>query len=62
MVLTLILEDGEVIPEGLKITTNTLKLAFKGYDPITGCWLTRFEMKENTIERNGVEDCKIRGK
>ena len=28
--------NGEVIPEGLEFTTNTLKLAFGGYDPIIG--------------------------
>jgi hypothetical protein len=26
----------EALPEGLLITTNTLKQAFGGYDPITG--------------------------
>jgi hypothetical protein len=28
--------NGEVIPEGLEFTTNTLKLAFGGYDLIIG--------------------------
>lgn len=36
MVLALNAVNGEVIPEGLEITANTLKLAFGGYDPITG--------------------------
>jgi len=36
MVLELNAANGEVVPEGLLITTNTLKLAFGGYDPITG--------------------------
>lgn len=36
MVLQLYVEAGDVLPEGLEITTNTLKLAFGGYDPITG--------------------------
>jgi hypothetical protein len=36
MILALNVGNGEVIPEGLEITTNTLKLAFGGYDPITG--------------------------
>jgi hypothetical protein len=36
MALALNAANGEIIPEGLEITTNTLKLAFGGYDPITG--------------------------
>jgi hypothetical protein len=35
MILALIAANGEVIPEGSKITTNILKVAFGGYDPIT---------------------------
>jgi hypothetical protein len=36
MVNQLFLASGEMLPEGLLITTNTLKLAFGGYNPITG--------------------------
>jgi len=36
MILALNAASGEVLPEGLEITLNTLKLAFGGYDPITG--------------------------
>jgi len=36
MIIQLYNAAGEVLPEGLEITTNTLKLAFGGYDPITG--------------------------
>lgn len=36
MVLQLIAANKDALPEGLEITTNTLKLAFGGYDPITG--------------------------
>ena len=36
MIVALNVANGEVISEGLEITTNTLKLAFGGYDPITG--------------------------
>lgn len=36
MILELYTAAGDVLPEGLEITTNTLKLAFGGYDPITG--------------------------
>jgi hypothetical protein len=36
MILALNAANGEVVPEGLEITTNTLKLAFGGYDPVTG--------------------------
>jgi len=36
MVLELNAASGEAVPEGLLITTNTLKLAFGGYNPITG--------------------------
>lgn len=36
MILQLYPAAGEVLPEGLLITTNTLKLAFGGYDPLTG--------------------------
>ncbi len=36
MILALNAANGEEIPEGLEVMTNTLKLAFGGYDPITG--------------------------
>lgn len=36
MMIELQAANGELIPEGLEITTNTLKLAFGGYNPITG--------------------------
>lgn len=36
MANSLIAASGEAVPEGLLITTNTLKLAFGGYDPIAG--------------------------
>jgi hypothetical protein len=36
MILQLFAANDEALPEGLEITTNTLKLAFGGYDPITG--------------------------
>jgi len=36
MILELNAAAGEALPEGLLITTNTLKLAFGGYDPLTG--------------------------
>lgn len=36
MILALNAASGEVLPEGLLITTNTLKFAFGGYNPITG--------------------------
>jgi hypothetical protein len=39
MILALNAANGEVLPEGLEITTNTLKLAFGGYNPITGLLL-----------------------
>jgi len=36
MVLQLYAANEEALPEGLEITANSLKLAFGGYDPITG--------------------------
>lgn len=36
MVLELSIAKKEILPEGLEIATNTLKLAFGAYDPITG--------------------------
>jgi hypothetical protein len=36
MVLQLISANNDALPEGLEITVNTLKLAFGGYDPVTG--------------------------
>jgi hypothetical protein len=36
MIGKLIAANNDVLPEGLKITVNTLKLTFGGYDPITG--------------------------
>ncbi|KAK6580277.1 hypothetical protein PZA11_007299 [Diplocarpon coronariae] len=36
MILQLIAANNDTLPEGLEITTNTLKLAFGGYDPVTG--------------------------
>ncbi|CZS89794.1 hypothetical protein WAI453_002840 [Rhynchosporium graminicola] len=36
MILQLIAANKEALPEGLEITTNTLKIAFGGYNPITG--------------------------
>jgi len=36
MILQLNAANKEALPEGLLITTNTLKLAFGGYNPITG--------------------------
>lgn len=36
MILELNAANGEVLPEGLEITIQTLKMAFGGYDPITG--------------------------
>jgi hypothetical protein len=36
MVIELYTAAGDVLPEGLEITTNTLNLAFGCYDPITG--------------------------
>ncbi|KAG0649825.1 sterigmatocystin biosynthesis peroxidase stcC [Hyphodiscus hymeniophilus] len=36
MITELYVAAGDVLPEGLEITTNTLKFAFGGYDPITG--------------------------
>jgi hypothetical protein len=36
MILQLSAANKDILPEGLEITTNTLKLAFGGYDPITG--------------------------
>jgi len=36
MILKLSAANKEILPEGLLITTNTLKLAFGGYNPITG--------------------------
>ncbi|TVY75661.1 putative sterigmatocystin biosynthesis peroxidase [Lachnellula suecica] len=36
MILQLVPDSGEPIPEGLTITEQTLKQAFGGYDPITG--------------------------
>jgi hypothetical protein len=36
MILSRNAANGEVIPEGLEFTTNTLKLALEGYDPIIG--------------------------
>lgn len=36
MILALNSASGETLPEGLEITTNTLNLAFGGYDPLTG--------------------------
>lgn len=38
MILALNAANGEVLPEGLEITTNTLKLAFGGYNPIFQCF------------------------
>jgi len=35
MIFALNEANGEVLPEGLEITTNTVKQAFGGYDPIT---------------------------
>ncbi len=35
MVLELVAANGDALPEGLEITTNTLKLAFGGYNPLT---------------------------
>jgi hypothetical protein len=36
MILQLTAANKDILPEGLEITLNTLKLAFGGYDPITG--------------------------
>ncbi|KAI9051161.1 hypothetical protein LZ554_005263 [Drepanopeziza brunnea f. sp. 'monogermtubi'] len=36
MILQLIAASNDVLPEGLVITANTLKLAFGGYNPVTG--------------------------
>lgn len=36
MILQLIAANNDALPEGLEITANTVKLAFGGYDPITG--------------------------
>jgi hypothetical protein len=36
LVLQLNAANGEILHEGLTFTTNTLKLAFGGYDPMTG--------------------------
>jgi hypothetical protein len=36
MIIKLYTTAGDILPEGLEITTNTLKLAFGGYDPLTG--------------------------
>ncbi len=36
MVNKLVAASGEAMPEGLLITINTLRLAFGGYDPLTG--------------------------
>jgi hypothetical protein len=36
MIGKLIAANNDALPEGLEITVNTLKLAFGGYDPITG--------------------------
>ncbi|KAG4434921.1 hypothetical protein IFR05_009590 [Cadophora sp. M221] len=36
MILQLVAANKDTLPEGLLITTNTLKLAFGGYNPITG--------------------------
>ena len=36
MIMQLIAANKDALPEGLEITTNSLKLAFGGYDPITG--------------------------
>ena len=36
MILSRNAANGEVIPEGLEFTTNTLKLALGGYDLIIG--------------------------
>jgi hypothetical protein len=36
MILQLNAATGEPLQEGLLISANTLKLAFRGYNPITG--------------------------
>lgn len=36
MIVELCTAAGDLLPEGLEITTNTLEAAFGGYDPITG--------------------------
>ena len=36
MIVQLSAANKDILPEGLEITLNTLKLAFGGYDPITG--------------------------
>ncbi|ESZ94018.1 hypothetical protein SBOR_5596 [Sclerotinia borealis F-4128] len=36
MIWKLVLANGDVVPEGLKVTAQTLGLAFGGYDPVTG--------------------------
>jgi hypothetical protein len=35
-IIELVAASGELIPEGLEITEQTVKLAFGGYNPITG--------------------------
>jgi hypothetical protein len=52
MIRKLIAANNDALPEGLEITVNTLKLAFGGYDPVTGVLVHAYEQECSSLDVN----------
>ena len=54
MILALNAANGEIIPEGVEITTNTLKRRSEVTAPSWACWPMYYEKRRSTIDGSGA--------